>query len=81
MAGGASGGRYGSGAGYHGNIGNTYEYQEGTLIVDLVESSKKELVWRATIVAILRGSPEKNLELADKGVAKAFEAYPPANKK
>jgi hypothetical protein len=78
MAGGASGGRYGSGAGYS---GGTYEYREGTLIVDLAESSKKELVWRATIVAILRGSQEKNLELADKGVAKAFEDFPPAKKK
>ncbi len=78
MAGGAYGGRYGSGAGYS---GGTYEYREGTLIVDLAESSKKELVWRSTIVAILRGSPEENLELADKGVAKAFEDYPPVKKK
>ena len=77
MAGGAYGGRYGSGAGYS---GGTYEYREGTLIVDLAESSKKELVWRATIVAILRGSPEENLELADKGIASAFEAYPPVKK-
>ena len=46
------GGRYGAGAGYGSGV-TTYEYQEGTLIVDLAESSKKELVWRATIVAIL----------------------------
>jgi hypothetical protein len=51
------------------------------LIVDLAESAKKELVWRATIVALLRGSPEVNLELVNKGVAKAFEAYPTAKKK
>jgi hypothetical protein len=72
---------YGGGAGYYGDGVTTFEYQEGTLIVDLAESSKNELVWRATIVAILRGSPEENLELANKGVAKAFEAYPPAKKK
>jgi hypothetical protein len=59
----------------------TYEYQEGTLIVDLAESSKKELVWRATIVGMLGASPEENLEVASKGVTKAFEAYPPAKKK
>jgi hypothetical protein len=80
-AGASYGGRYGAGAGYAGSGVTTYEYQEGTLIVDLAESSKKELVWRATIVAILRGSPEENLELANKGVAKAFEDFPPANKK
>jgi hypothetical protein len=80
-AGGAYGGRYGSGAGYSGGGVTTYEFQEGTLIVDLTESSKKELVWRATIVGILRDSPEENLEMANKGIAKAFEAYPPATKK
>jgi hypothetical protein len=72
---------YGGGVGYYGDGVTTFEYQEGTLIVDLAESSKNELVWRATIMAILRGSPEENLELANKGVAKAFEAYPPAKKK
>ena len=81
MAGGPYGGRYGTGTGYYGGSVITYEYEEGTLIVDLAESSKKELVWPATIVAILRGSPEENLELVNKGVAKAFEAYPPAKKK
>jgi len=79
----STGGTYGGGyrrAGYSGGV-TTYEYQEGTLIVDLVESSKKELVWRATIVETLGSKPEKNLEVANKGVAKAFEAYPPSNKK
>jgi len=51
------------------------------LIVDLAESSKKELVWRATIIAIVRDSQEQNFELVNRGVAKAFEAYPPAKKK
>jgi hypothetical protein len=80
VAGGAYGGRYGWGGGYYGGV-TTYEYQEGTLIVDLAESSKKELVWRATIVGTLQDSREENLEMANKGVIKAFEAYPPAKKK
>ena len=81
MTAGPYGGRYGRGPGYYGGGVTTYEYEEGTLIVDLAESSKKELVWRATIVAILQGSQEKNFELVNKGVAKAFEDYPPAKKK
>ena len=81
MAGGLYyGGRYGWGPGYYGGV-TTYEYKEGTLIVDLAESSKRELVWRATIVEMLEDTPEKNLEMANKGVAKAFENYPPANTK
>jgi hypothetical protein len=78
---GVYGGRYGWGPGYYGDGVTTYEYQEGTLIVDLAESSKKELVWRATIVGTLEDRPEKNLEMANKGVARAFEDYPPAKKK
>ena len=74
------GGGYGGGAGYGGGV-TTYEYREGTLIVDLVESSKRELVWRATIVGTLSGSQEENIKMADTGIAKAFEDYPPAKKK
>jgi hypothetical protein len=81
VRGGAYGGRYGWRTGYYGGEVTTYEYQEGTLIVDLVESSKKELVWRAMIVGTLGNSPEKNAEMANKGVATAFENYPPAKKK
>ena len=54
------------------------EDREGTLIVDLTESSKKALVWRAVIRAVLGDNLEKNFEMANKGVAEAFKAYPPA---
>jgi len=60
------------------NHTTTYEDHEGTLIVDLAESSDKKLVWRAVIKAVLNNSLEKNMELADRGIAKAFENYPPA---
>ena len=56
----------------------TYEDREGTLIVDLAESSKKALVWRAVIRTVLGDSLEKNFEMANKGVAKAFKDYPSA---
>ena len=56
----------------------TYEERVGTLIVDLAASSKKELVWRAVIKAVLGDNLEENFKMANKGVAKAFEAYPPA---
>ena len=78
MAGGPYGVMYGRGPGYYGGGEITYEYEEGTLIVDLTESSKKELVWRATIRGVLGDSVEKNSEMVNKGVAKAFEDYPPA---
>ncbi len=75
---GARGG-YGWGAGYGGGV-TTYEYKEGTLVIDLVESTKKDLVWRGTIVATLEDTTDENLELANKGIAKAFQDYPPEKK-
>jgi hypothetical protein len=55
-----------------------YEYKEGTLIVDLIESAKKELVWRATMVSNLKDTSQENMELGRKAIAKAFENYPPS---
>jgi hypothetical protein len=54
------------------------KYQEATLIVNLAESSKKKLVWRAVIRETVGDSLEKNFEMVNKGVAKAFKDYPPA---
>jgi len=79
MYAGPRGGGYGWGAGYGGGV-TTYEYKEGTLAVDLVEAAKKELVWRATIVATLEDRPDENLELANQGITKAFQDYPPGRK-
>ena len=69
-------GGYGWGAGYGGGV-TTVDYKEGTLIVDLIEPTKKELVWRATIVGTLQDSTKENVELGNKAIAKAFESYPP----
>ncbi|SLM46562.1 protein of unknown function [Nitrospira japonica] len=55
------------------------KYQEATLVVNLTESSKKKLVWQAVINETVGDSLEKNFEMIDKGVAKAFKDYPPAN--
>jgi hypothetical protein len=55
-----------------------HEDREGTLIVDLAEPSKKALVWRAVIRAVLGDNLEENFKVANKGVATAFKSYPPA---
>ncbi|HEX7094078.1 MAG TPA: DUF4136 domain-containing protein [Nitrospiraceae bacterium] len=76
--GGYYGGGYGWGAGY--STVTTYEYTEGTLVVDLVEPIKKELQWRATMVAILEDTAQENVELGNQAITKAFENYPPKKK-
>ncbi|HEU4500850.1 MAG TPA: DUF4136 domain-containing protein [Nitrospira sp.] len=72
-------GGYGWGAGYGGGV-TTYEYREGTLILDLIEPAKKQLVWRATIVGTLQDATNENVELGNKAIAEAFESYPPSAK-
>jgi hypothetical protein len=76
----ATGGGYGSGG--HGTGGGygldtKYHYKEGTLVIDLVEPGKNELVWRATIVANLQDTTKGNTELVQQAITKAFKDYPP----
>jgi hypothetical protein len=58
----------------------TVEYKEGTLILDLIEAAKKQLVWRATIVGTLQDSTKDNVELGNQAIAEAFQDYPPPAK-
>lgn len=69
-------GGYGWGAGYGGGV-TTYDYQKGTLILDLVEPANKELMWRATIVGALEDTVAKNIESGNNAITKAFQDYPP----
>lgn len=54
------------------------KYQEATLVVNLAESSKKKRVWQAVITETVGDNLEKNFEMINKGVAKAFKDYPQA---
>lgn len=54
-------------------------YTEGALIIDLVDKSKNELVWRGTGTTVLqdRGTPQKQQKYIEEAVAKILEQYPP----
>ena len=51
------------------------QYTEGTLIIDLRDTSKRELVWRAVVVED-KGDPAKIADRLDEMVKKAIEKYP-----
>jgi uncharacterized protein DUF4136 len=55
------------------------QYTEGTLIIDLRDTSKRELVWRAVVVED-KGDPAKIADRLDDMVKKAIEKYPPKKK-
>jgi len=56
-----------------------YEYDEGTLIVDIVDASTRELVWRgsATDEVDFSASPEKRNAQLNDAVNKVLSNFPP----
>lgn len=55
-------------------------YQKGTLLVDLIDTKTKKLVWRAYLIGALSDDTEKAMVEADKSLTKAFQNYPPEKK-
>lgn len=66
-----------------GRWGRTYDevvvqnYTEGTLIVDLIDAAKKQLVWRAYLVQTVDKDPQKTAARAQANAAAAFAQFPP----
>ena len=70
---------------YHWEWGGTravdvYRYQEGTLILDLVDAGSGELVWRGWVVAEVSRDPEGSEGRIDEAVSKILANWPPAAK-
>lgn len=73
--GGAYGGAYGAGSG---GI-STYNYTEGTLIIDIIDAASQQLAWRGTGTDVLKDNPsaEQITEGVNKAVAAILSQYPP----
>ena len=52
-------------------------YQEGTLIIDIVDAEKNELVWRGTAEGAVN-TPQQAVEKIDEAVAQILTTFPPA---
>lgn len=52
-------------------------YTVGTLVVDLFDTSKKQVVYRATASDMVSDKPEKNTKTMRKVVEKMFKHFPP----
>ena len=70
----------GYGYGYWGGWGMSYTqpyvYEEGTMILDLVDRAKGQLVWRGTLTKAL-GSSRPSDEEVRKAVRKVLIDFPP----
>jgi hypothetical protein len=72
--GGYWGGFYGPGGGV-----SSYQYEEGTLILDFVDAQSKELIWRGSAKAEIQdlNTPEKREKVIDEAVNNILEKFPP----
>jgi hypothetical protein len=55
--------------------------KHATLIVDLVDNSNKQMVWRAVVQDTLADKSDKNLKNFNNAINKMFKTCPPAPKK
>ena len=58
----------------------SYQEKQATLVVDLVDNSDKEMVWRGTAQDTLADSSDKNVKTFDKAMDKMFKNFPPQKK-
>mgnify|MGYP000367810285 CR=1 FL=1 len=75
--------RYGRGGSAYGgqyiNERSSYTYDEGTLIVDIINPENRELIWRgsATDTVNFSHSPEEKEQKINEAVEKLLEQFPP----
>lgn len=61
---------------------NSYQYKEGSLIIDLMDAKTNELVWRGWAVAILEDLNPENVEKRmNKTIERIFEGLPASSGK
>ena len=70
------------GSAYGGRVDVSY-YQEGTLVIDIVDNLKKELIWRGLGTGIVQQhkNQEKLQAAVDKYVQNILNHFPPGNEK
>lgn len=66
---------YGWGAGWPET--RTVDWTEGVLVVDLIDSGQKALVWRAVCQGTVSDKPKTNRKRVQSAMDKAFKSYPP----
>ncbi|OYT15295.1 MAG: hypothetical protein B7C24_13800 [Bacteroidetes bacterium 4572_77] len=55
---------------------HSYDYKEGTLILDLLDSKKKQLAWQGTAKAIIDSNPKSVNQGIKTVVSKLFAEFP-----
>ena len=76
------GGYWGGYWGPRGGV-STYEYEEGSLILDFVDAKSKKLIWRGAAKAEVQdiATPEKSEKVINEAVKEILKTYPPSSSK
>ncbi len=56
---------------------DAYDLQSGTLVIDLVDASSGQVIWRAVSSGSVSGPLNKNLKKLDKLIRKMLKRFPP----
>lgn len=67
--------------GWGGNYNSVSTSTEGTLFIDLIDASKKELIWQGVGKGVLTLQSEKKQERINEFVKEIINEYPPKKKK
>jgi hypothetical protein len=70
----------GGGFGPYESTTTTDNYKVGTVVIDMFDTKKKNLVWRGSSSDILSNDSNKNIKDLDNEVEKLFKDFPPGSK-
>jgi hypothetical protein len=73
---------FGSGSYWGSTFSHEYEYEEGTFVLDFVDTQSKELIWRGVAMVEIRDdiSPEERIERINEIAQEILNNFPPTKK-
>ncbi len=67
---------WGGGMAYGTTSVNTYNYKDGSLVVDIVDAKSNKMVWQGTGNSEIDKAPKDPTEVINKAVTKIMESFP-----
>ena len=53
-------------------------FERGTIVIDIWDTNENMLVWRGLVEDTVHSNPDRNREMIDRGITRAFEDFPPS---
>jgi len=69
--------RHGVGFGVTTSTTRPTTVEQGTLVIDVWDASRNEMIWRGVATSTLSSNPERNTRTINRAVERAFRNFPP----